>query len=202
MLKGPANSRKRILSGRVVTIHFAVLSTVATGYSQADFSMPDTICIDKSVTIENLSRDAETWYWNFCSGNLIYDPGGDNIPNPGTLNGPAFIDFAEDNGNYYAFITNHTDGTLVRNSYGSNFLNPPLSQNLGNFGGAIPLHAQGIQVIQDNGNWYVFIVGGQRDESAMIRLDFGNVIVEFPHGRQSRKSGKFSGLSRGFVYHK
>jgi hypothetical protein len=94
-------------------------------FGQANFSIPDTICIDDTLIIQNLSRDAQTYYWNFCSGNLIYDPAGENLPNPGTLNGPAFIDFATDNGNYYAFVTNHTDGTLVRNSYGSNFLNSP-----------------------------------------------------------------------------
>ncbi len=92
------------------------------------------------------------------------------------MNGPAFIDFATDNGNYYAFVTNHTDGTLVRNSYGSNFLTSPVSQNLGNFGGIIPRHAQGIQVVQDGDHWYVFVVGGQREESALIRLDFGNSL--------------------------
>ena len=153
-----------------------LLLMAAKVYGQADFSIPDTICIDKSVTIENLSREAETYYWNFCSGNLINDPGGENFANPGTLNGPAFIDFANDNDLYYAFITNHTDGTLVRNSYGDNFLNAPVSQNMGNFGGAIPLHAQGIQVVQEGGNWYVFIVGGQREESALIRLDFGSSL--------------------------
>ena len=147
-------------------------------FGQADFSIPDTICIDDTLNIQNLSRDAQTYYWNFCSGNLIYDPAGENLPNPGTLNGPAFIDFATDNGNYYAFVTNHTDGTLVRNSYGSNFLNSPVSQNLGNFGGIIPRHAQGIQVVQDGDHWYVFIVGGQREESALIRLDFGNSLSE------------------------
>ena len=142
--------------------------------AQADFSIPDTICINEHLTIENLSRNADTYYWNFCSGNLINDPGGENFSNPGTLNGPAFVDFANDDDRYYAFITNHSDGTLVRNYYGSSFLNPPVSQNMGNFGGAIPLHAQGLQVVQDNDdNWYVFIVGGQREESALIRLDFG-----------------------------
>ncbi len=151
----------------------SLLFIVSGIFGQADFSVPDTICIDDSVTIQNLSRDAQTYYWNFCSGNLIYNPEGNNLPNPGTLNGPAFIDFADDNGNYYAFITNHTDGTLARNSYGSNFLNTPVSDNMGNFGGAIPLHAQGIQVIQESGNWYVFIVGGQREESRLVRLDFG-----------------------------
>jgi gliding motility-associated-like protein len=47
---------------------------------------------------------------------------------------------------------------------------------MGNFGGAIPLHAQGIQVVQEGGNWYVFIVGGQREESALIRFDFGSSL--------------------------
>jgi gliding motility-associated-like protein len=151
----------------------AILFITLKSFGQADFSIPDTVCINDSVIIDNLSREAQTYYWNFCSGNLIYDPGGENFPNPGTLNGPAFIDFANDNNNYFAFITNHTDGTLVRNSYGSNFLNIPVSENLGSFGGIIPLHAQGIQVLQDNNNWYVFIVGGQREDSKLIRLDFG-----------------------------
>jgi gliding motility-associated-like protein len=153
-------------------IYILLLLVSVKVFSQADFAISDTICIDDSVVIDNNSRNAQTYYWNFCSGNLIYDPAGENFPNPGTLNGPAFIDFANDNDNYYAFITNHTDGTLTRNSYGSNFLNTPVSENMGNFGGAIPLHAQGLQVLQDNGNWYVFMVGGQREDSRLIRLDF------------------------------
>jgi gliding motility-associated-like protein len=169
------------LAVRIAGLGLLITNLSGTGaFAQAAFTMPDTICIDKRVTIENQSRDAETYYWNFCSGNLVYDPGGENIAYPGTLNGPAFIDFATDNGNYFAFITNHTDGTLVRNSYGTSLLNAPASQNLGNFGGAIPLHAQGIQVIEDGGNWYVFIVGGQRDESALVRLDFGNSLSNVP----------------------
>jgi gliding motility-associated-like protein len=148
--------------------------------AQADFSIPDTICINESVSIENTSRNAGTYYWNFCSGNLINDPQGESLPNPGTLNTPAFIDFANDNGIYYAFITNHQDGTLVRNIYGSNFLDTPVSENLGNFGGAIPLHTQGIQVIQDNGDWYVFIVGGLTGDSRLIKLCFGSSLSNAP----------------------
>lgn len=162
----------------MLLIIFSLLSIKTS--AQADFSIPDTICINETVTVENLSRSAGTYYWNFCSGNLIHDPGGENMPNPGTLNRPAFIDFADDNGNYYAFITNHQDGTLVRNAYGSSFLSTPVSQNLGNFGGVIPLHAQGIQVIEDGGNWYAFIVGGQREDSRLLRLDFGSSLSNSP----------------------
>ncbi len=148
--------------------------------AQADFSIPDTICINDSVVIQNLSRNADTYYWNFCSGNLIHDPGGENLSEAGTLRRPGFIDFAEDNGTYYAFITNHQDGSLVRNTYGSNFLNPPAAVNLGNFGSVIPTHAQGIQIMQYNNEWYGFIIGGLGDESRLIRLYFGNSLSNIP----------------------
>jgi gliding motility-associated-like protein len=138
----------------------------------------DSICIDDSLIIEE-AVEADSYYWNFCSGNLAYNPEGENFDNSGTLNGPAFIDFEEDNNNYFAFISNH-DGTLTRNSYGSNRLSEPTSENLGNFGGAIPNHAQGLQVVNDASSWYVFIVGGQREKSRLVRLDFGTSLSNTP----------------------
>ena len=146
-------------------------------FSQISFEVPDTVCIHDSVTITNTSREADTYYWNFCSGNLFYNPVGEILPDPGnTLNGPAFIDFVEDEDGYYAFITNHSDGTITRYYYGQDFLSPPVSNNFGNFGGIIPEHVQGIQVIQDDGQWYVFIVGGMGEDSRFLRLNFGNSL--------------------------
>ena len=159
-------------------------------FSQVSFDVKDTACIDEMITITNNSRNADSYYWNFCSGNLYYTPEGDNLPHQGTLDGPAFIDFAEDNGNYYAFITNHTSGTLTKFSYGNNFLSTPASINLGSFGGIIPQHVQGVQVEKDNGNWYVFVVGGQRNESRLVRLDFGNSLANTP---SAINLGNFSG---------
>ncbi len=168
-----------------------MLLAAGSAFGQADFAIPDTICINDSVVIDNLSRDAGTYYWNFCSGNLIHDPAGENLPNPGTLRQPGFIDFAVDNDMFIAFITNHLDGSLVRNSYGSNFLNTPVSQNLGNFGGLIPRHAQGIQIVQDAGNWFAFIVGGLEEESAIIRLSFGNSLSNTPVAENLGNPGNF-----------
>ncbi len=148
--------------------------------SQISFEVPDTVCINDSVIITNTSREATTYYWNFCSGNLFYDPGGENFPDPGTLNGPAFIDFAEDEDGYYAFITNHQEGTITRYFYGYDLLSKPVAENLGDFNGIIPDHAQGIQVVQDDGQWYAFIVGGQSEESRLVRLDFGNSLSNTP----------------------
>jgi gliding motility-associated-like protein len=148
--------------------------------SQISFELEDTICINDPVIITNTSREATTYYWNFCSGNLFYDPGGENFPDPGTLSGPAFIDLAEDESGYYAFITNHTDGTITRYFYGHDLLSTPVSVNLGDFGGIIPQHVQGIQLARDNGQWYAFIVGGQREESRLVRLDFGSSLSNTP----------------------
>lgn len=147
--------------------------------AQAYFTTQDTICIEDSLVIENLSRDASTYYWNFCSGNLAYDPEGENLKIPGDINDPAFIDFAEDNENYYAFITNHNEGTITRNFYGDDFLSDPVSENLGSFGSIIPLNTEGVQVVQNSttGNWHVFIVGGQKEEARIIRLDFGSSLA-------------------------
>ncbi len=138
----------------------------------------DSICIDDSLIIEEVV-EADSYYWNFCSGNLSYTPEGENFDNSGTLNGPAFTDFNDENGNHFAFISNH-DGTLTRNSYGSSYFSVPISENLGSFGGAIPEHAQGLQVVNDASSWYVFIVGGQRETSRLVRLDFGTSLSNTP----------------------
>jgi gliding motility-associated-like protein len=171
-------------------IFFIPLVIPVSTLSQVSFDVKDTVCIDDMISITNNSRIAGTYYWNFCSGNLYYNPEGDNLPHQGTLDGPAFIDFAKDNGNYYAFITNHTNGTLTKFSYGSNFLSTPVSTNLGSFGGIIPKHVQGVQVAKDNGSWYVFVIGGQRTDSRLVRLDYGNSLANTP---VAVNLGNFSG---------
>ncbi len=178
-----AENQKKKMSGSfkmIILFAFLLLLSEKSIFSQAAFLAPDTICITDSVLVNNLSRDASTYYWNFCSGNLGYEPQGRNLPNQGTLNGPAFIDFAQTDEGIFAFITNHTDGTITRNHYGNDFSSVPGSENLGDFGGAVPAHAQGVQVIEDNGNWFVFVVGGQREESRLVRLAFGNSLDNDP----------------------
>jgi gliding motility-associated-like protein len=148
--------------------------------SQALFEAPDTVCIYDTVTITNNSRPASTYYWNFCTGNIINTPKAENLQNPGNLNGPSFLDIVEDNGTYYAFITNQTDGTISRYIFSEGLLSEPVSQNLGNFGSAIPVNAQGIRVIKDNNTWYAFIIGGQGVNSKIVRLNFGNSLDNYP----------------------
>ncbi len=143
-----------------------------------DFEIPDTVCINDSMQVINRSGDASSYYWNFCSGNLAYIPEGENMTNVGQVNGPAFIDIVKTPEGFYSFVTNHVDATLTRNFFGSSLSNNPVSENLGNAGGIS--HIEGIQIVQDNGNWYGFITGGIGFESSLIRLDFGNSLSNNP----------------------
>lgn len=167
------------MPGKSILIYLLLLPVSV--FAQVNFSVPDTLCVGDTVPITNLSRNATTYHWNFCSANLSYGPQGDNLGNVGNLNGPAFTALVKDqNGDYFAFITNHTDGTITRLIIGNNLLNPPSGTNLGSFAGIIPIHAQGIQVKYSNGKWYGFIVGGLTGESTLVRLDFGDSLNSIP----------------------
>lgn len=151
----------------------------------ANFTTPDTICINQSVNISNISS-ASSHYWNFCVADILNTPPtGTNLGNPGnTLLMPVFSDFVEANGQFYTFVVNHGDPAnsrppgLVRLSFGNSLLNAPTAVNLGNFGGRLRDRLEGIQIINEGGQWYIFIVGGDPDPPYLqtpqiVRLNFG-----------------------------
>lgn len=145
----------------------------------ARFSIPDTVCINAPVTITNQSVGASTYFWNFCTANLSTNPVVTNLGNPGNLfNSPVFIDYALDKGNYYGFMSNYVNGNLVRLDFGNSLLNTPTATNLGNFGGIIPasIGSEGIQLVQQAGNWFAIMVGGNMalaDQPRLIKIAFG-----------------------------
>ncbi|AEV99351.1 PKD domain containing protein [Niastella koreensis GR20-10] len=148
----------------------------------AQFTTPDSVCLNTPVNITNTTTGATTYYWNFCVGNINNPPSAVNIGNPGNLSVPVFMDYAYANGNYYAFVSNHTSGSLVRLDFGNSLLNTPASVNLGNYGGILQTTsaAEGIQVVQNEGKWYVIIVGGSTisgTQPRIVKIDFGANIT-------------------------
>ena len=140
----------------------------------AGFNAPDTVCVNAPVNITNTSTGATNYYWNFCvAGASTTIPTGASI---GSFNPPLnitdFMDYAFDGTNYYGFVTNNTPAKLVRLDFGNSLLNTPVAVDLGNFGGVVPLYAEGIQIVKNEGNWYALIVGGQPGGS-IINLNFG-----------------------------
>ena len=144
---------------------------------QADFQIPDTVCVNELFTITNLTQGATTYYWSFCTADAAMIPSGISMPMlASNLLQPGSVAFIYDQGHYYTFTTNQGDGTVTRNYYGKNLLAPPLaSLKMGNLG-VLNTNVRGIQVKQDNGNWYGFIA----DDNLILRLDFGTSLLNTP----------------------
>jgi len=147
----------------------------------ASFNIPDTVCVNTPVKIQNTSTSGSTYFWNFCSGSLFNTPVVSDLGNVnGNLSVPTYLSMTKDGNDYYAFVTNNI-GELVRYNFGNSFLNAPSSDNFGNLGGAIPNHTEGVQVIRDINGWHVIVVGGT-DEIApsIVKVDFGSSLGNAP----------------------
>ena len=127
------------------------------------FIAVDTVCTNSPVTITNTSIGGTTFYWSFCDADLNQPPQAVNIGDiSGILSEPVFMDIVSQNGNYYGLLTDHYPGSLLRLDFGNSLLNTPTATDLGNFGGKINAGygTEDIQVVNNNGNWYALIVGG------------------------------------------
>lgn len=132
---------------------------------------------------ENYSRDAASYYWNFCSGNLLYMPEGEKISGIPNMESPAFIEIVQDGSNYFAFVTNHLTGTITRLEFGSSLLNNnPTAHNIGNPENSLPTHLEGIQIRKEGDKWYGIAVGGIGIMSRIVRLEFGSSLTNMPSG--------------------
>jgi gliding motility-associated-like protein len=158
------------------------VSIANCGKTIPSFLSPDTVCVNDPVNITNTSVGSSSYYWNFCVadiGNTL--PEGVNLGNPnGALNIPVFMDYVQVNADYYAFIINLNTNRLVRLDFGNSLLNSPSTNILGDFGGIIPLNAEGIQVMFNEGRWYAIIVGGAQSISTgprIVKIDFGPDIT-------------------------
>ena len=153
-------------------------------YLSAQFTMPDTVCVNSPINIANSINNASTYYWSFCQADVNATPVGKSLGNlNNALSTPANIDYAYDNGRYYGILVNNSPGGLVRLDFGNSLLNTPTAVSLGNFSGIIPDGGEGIQVVKDNNTWYAIIVGGDpaaQSTPRIIKADFGNSLANTP----------------------
>jgi len=158
------------------------------GQPVVNFTLPDSSCVGAQINITNLTTGGSTFYWSFCSGNANTNPTGVNIGNPGNvLNIPTYLTLAQDATSCYSFISCQQGG-VIRYFHGSSFSNYPISWTiLGTFGGLLVPSIEGIQVKEDNGNWYGFV----NDNTTLVRLDFGNSLANTP---TATNLGPFTGL--------
>ena len=155
----------------------------------ADFTMPDTICVNRDIKITNLTTGGTTFYWSFCSGNTAADPIGSEMLNTGgKLGGPSYITLAQDGQKCYSFVSNHFNKSVTRFYHGQSFRNDPVSGDLIALPNIKTDSSQGIQVKNDNGLWYGFLAA----DDILVRMDFGNSLSNNPALVQVGMGGAFS----------
>ena len=139
----------------------------------ADFSIPDTFCLNQPVDIINNSQGDSAWYWRICTGNAVTNPNGIDLGTlSGPLNAPWGVAMVQDGLKCFAFVTNSGDSTITRVYWENGLKNLPVAVNLGNLG-ILTKDIFGIQVKNDNGNWFGFVTNGL----SLVRLDFGNSLL-------------------------
>ncbi len=156
-------------------LYLICLLLTSRGLAQTtSFTVPDTVCVNQPVTVTNTSTGVGTYFWNFCSGGLYQAPQLTSLGNPGgNMNGPVFTAMVEEGGNHYVFITNNSERSIVRLSFGNSLLNTPTSVKI-SLPTIMPMNLEGIQAVEDASGKHLIMVGGTVFNSPrVVRIDFG-----------------------------
>jgi len=156
-----------------------------------EFDIPDTVCVGQEVAFTNLSQGASAYFWNFTAGDHTMVPMGTTVTPPGHYLGKSvgIVTVASEN-KFYSFVTNRHAHNIVRNVYSTNFLQTPVSVNLGDFGVFTDLIA-GIELKYNNGQWYGFVLDGD----ILYRLEFG---VSLDNAPVVIKIGSYANLNEAY----
>ncbi len=149
--------------------------------AQPVFEVPDTVCIGEIVSIQN-NGDSFT---NLClvseANFLSYDISVEPIMPFPPNSSPLYSHVVQDGENYYSFSTVFDENHIVRLDFGSSLNNTPTFTTITI--DEISVGLEGIQILNDNGHWWGFIVGGWDgvlDDEFLLRLDFGDNIMNDP----------------------
>jgi gliding motility-associated-like protein len=165
----------------------------------AAFAAPSSACVGSPVTVKNTTTGGTSYFWSFCAADFSQTPQATDLGNPsGVLNAPVFGSYVEDeSGNFFGIVTNYFVGRVSRLSFGNSLLNAPTAEDLGDFGGVIPIDVEGLQLVEVNGNWTAVIVGGSGEGGPatsyrIVKLDFGVSLTSTP---VATNWGNIGGLS-------
>ncbi len=160
-----------------------------------NFTVKDTVCENTPVTITDLSQGASTYFWKFCAGTPLSFPSGiSSGPLPGQLYNPHGINLIHDGNIFYAFITNSDNQNILRIKFVNSLLNTP-TYNVLQIPGILTNDIFGIQVKNEDGNWYGFVTNG----SSLIRLDFGSSLANLSPTAMTVANSPLMNTAQGLV---
>jgi gliding motility-associated-like protein len=171
-----------MLKTKLLSTILFLLSSYVLNAQSASFTAPDTACINSPITFTNTSNPNHNFEWNFCTPK--FDTIVPEAPLVGNLYWPASSTYVEANGKYYGFVmyvVPFGTGGIMRMDFGNSLGNTPTYTNLGSFGGlADMIMFNEIQVVEDNGQFHLFICGFRQEiyssRHTIARIDFGNSI--------------------------
>jgi hypothetical protein len=161
----------------------SVLASVAGVQAQVSlFSAPDTVCVKQPIQLVDSVKNANSYLWSLCSGNVKNAP---TITNLGSIFGfkaPSAIEVIKDGGRFYAFVTNRGNNTLTRLDFGRSLSNAPIVTPLGILNNTVPDTPAGIYALKVSGSWFLFVTGGTNlTNSSLSRFDFGSSLGNTPN---------------------
>ena len=159
-----------------------VTGIVLAQYPSAQFSFPDNpynVCIGGIAEVQNNSTNATSYLWDFCPETFTEPPVvSAQIPISGLVNGWAYK-VVRSNGNWFGFLASRNTNKLYRLEFGPDPSSNPVVVDLGNPGGLL-VSPQGMELVNHNGNWFLFVGKGETTVGQVTRFDFGNDLTSTP----------------------
>ncbi|MBS1772974.1 MAG: T9SS type A sorting domain-containing protein [Bacteroidetes bacterium] len=159
-------------------IYLTLLLGLSLSFASAQISSPDSVCKGATVNFNPVPTAANyAWALDTIDISPTVLAGVKKLYVGGLgLGLPMGISMNQDgNGDYIAIVAQNQGGVL-RLNYGSDPYGIPAVAILGTFGGKFTDTSHGVDVVNDNGNWYGFIANNKK----LIRLDFGTSLSNAP----------------------
>ncbi len=148
----------------------------------ASFIFPEqtyTVCRGEIIKAQNTSTNASLYLWDFCPETFSETP---DTNNPVTINnlGNGWAYKAVKSGNeWFGFLASRSTNRLFRLEFGTDPGSNPTVYDLGNPGGLL-ISPQGMDLVHNNGNWYLFLGKGESTTGQIVRIDFGTNLKNTP----------------------
>lgn len=158
----------------IILFIFFNIKLVDAQVPQADFVAPASVCKNELFELNNSSL-GDNYEWDFCQGDLQLLPTVQQgvQSTGGTTLG---VDIVFDGAVWYGFVTDASNNTVIRLSYGVDLNSTPTTVALGSIfsTSVVPYD---IEIVYDNGEWFGFVYGvGQ----LITRLNFGDSLANIP----------------------
>lgn len=137
-----------------------------------NYTLPDTVCPNSSITITN-SSSAISFNWDNGLGDLDSIPTATILPAvAGTLTYPENMKVIFENGNYYGFVPNALASYITKYEFGNSLNNNPTISNLPS-DATLSSFQSGIDAVKENGKWYLFVT--MYSSNSLVRVEMDSI---------------------------